>query len=82
MKGKGETCCEREREGRRESKEREEESEQLTATFCRLFNEILERFDRQSKNEKDRKRKRGEREDRDSCASMDKSCVGRSDFLL
>lgn len=61
MKGKGETC-ERKREGRRESKEREEEREQLTATFCRLFNEILERFDRQSKNEKDRKRKRGERE--------------------
>lgn len=50
------------REGRRESKEREEEREQLTVTFCRLFNEILERFDRQSKNEKDRKRKRGERE--------------------
>lgn len=36
---------------------RERENEKLTGTFCRLFNEIPERFDRQQK-ERDGERKR------------------------
>lgn len=66
-KEKGETCYERnrkgEREGGRESKEWEKERDQLTRTFCRFFNEILERFDRQLKEwERQKEReKRGRR---------------------
>lgn len=32
---------------RKRERERDEEREQLTGTFCRFFNEILECFDRQ-----------------------------------